>query len=477
MVDDLTASPDHIQAHLDALCADIGNRLAASDAERRAGEYCRDYLQSLGLESVTTQQFPFHHWGWERCEVAVSVGEGWLALDAIPVANSRPTPEGGIEAELVYVDNALPADLARADVRGKVLLVWGGHGGDTSKLQALNDCGAAGVIWVDERLPFDWPVSVGTPYDWRDICRLPQVCIPWADAWEIVATLDGGVSRRVRMTSDVWSQPAPSLNVFGDLPGSGEELVHIGGHLDSVVVGTGADDDASGVAVTLEVARLLVEADVAPLRTVRFCGWGAEEQLSEGSRQYVAAHPDEVARTRLCVNLDSVGSIAGRNEVRVVGPPELTGEVRALVGYTGSPDSEVSSVGYGSGRGTSEPSPDPSAVAPATGDESSPEASAKGDLTATVLEEVSPFSDMFAFNAWGVPSVWLYRVNMPGMRFHHHSHLDDLPVVSARQVAMAATACARLVHTAATTEDYYPRTIPAALEAEIRQYAARYYGW
>ncbi|MCD6361936.1 MAG: hypothetical protein J7M38_13855, partial [Armatimonadetes bacterium] len=164
---DLTASADHIQTHLDVLCADIGNRIAASDAERRAAEYCCEYLASLGLADATIEDFPFHLWGYDTCEVTVDTGGGPRGIEAIPIANSQPTPEGGVEAELIYVDNALPADLAGADVQGKVLLIWGSYGESTDKLEALNDCGAAGILWVDERLPFDWPVSVGTPYDWR----------------------------------------------------------------------------------------------------------------------------------------------------------------------------------------------------------------------------------------------------------------------------------------------------------------------
>jgi hypothetical protein len=332
MTPDLTASVENIQAHLDALCAGIGNRLAASDEERLAAEYCREYLAGLGLSGVTIEEFPFHLWGWDVCEVTADDGSGARELTTIPVASSQPTPEGGVEGELLCVDNALPADLARVDTRGKILLVWGGHGGDSSKLAALNDTGAAAILWVDERLPFDWPVSIGTPYDWRDVCQVPQVCVAYTDAWEMAATVAGGGTVRVRMRLDMWAEARPSVNVFGDLPGSGDEFVHVGGHLDCVVVGTGADDDASGIAVTLEVARLLFESGDTPLRTVRFMGYGAEEQLSEGSRRYVEAHTDEVDRTRLCVQLDSVGSIAGRNEARVVGPPELTEEVRALVG-------------------------------------------------------------------------------------------------------------------------------------------------
>ena len=102
------------------------------------------------------------------------------------------------------------------------------------------------LIWVDERLPFDWPASVGTPYDWRDICGLPQVSISWADGWEIVAGAGRGGEGPGAAELRRALAGCAVVNAFADLPGSGDEFVHIGGHIDTVVVGTGADDDAPG---------------------------------------------------------------------------------------------------------------------------------------------------------------------------------------------------------------------------------------
>ena len=101
----------------------------------------------------------------------------------------------------------------------------------------------------------------------------------------------------------------------------------------------------------------------------------------------------------------------------------------------------------------------------------------KTTYSAAVLEEVSPYSDMFAFNARGVPSVWLYRVNMGTLRHFHHSYLDDLPGVSARRIAEAASMSARLVYDAATREHYHPRAIPPELAQTVRKHAKVYYGW
>ncbi|MGC9316685.1 MAG: M20/M25/M40 family metallo-hydrolase [Armatimonadota bacterium] len=500
------SDPGSIDQTLHVLCRDIGNRLAGTENEHRTAEYVADRMREIGLPEVTVERFPFRVWGYEAAEVRVT-GDGARSIDAIPVANSPATPEEGLEAEVVYVDNATPADLAMHDVDGKILLVWGLYGDTPEKLHALNECGAVGVLWVDDRLPFDWPVAAGTPYDWRDILQIPQLTLPYFDALELAK--QSGV--RVRMISRTWSEPAESVNVFGDLPGAGEELVHVGAHIDSVIVGVGAEDDGSGVAAMLEAARMMVELGERPERTIRFCAFGAEEQLSEGARQYVQAHPDEADRTRLMVQLDSVAAVTGRNQLRVVGPPELTDAVRALIqpgheplheplseaagtpaegedrgSYTRGGDTHrPEEAGPGARHGPSPGTPARDRASIARGAEMarpseagpSPQLQPRGMpvISGEVLEEVSPYSDMFPFNARGAPSVWLHRMNQAGTRYFHHSHLDDLQSISAEVIAMHANATAHLAHTAAFTDPTWQRTIPEAQMSEINEMAARFF--
>ncbi|MEA3401560.1 MAG: M20/M25/M40 family metallo-hydrolase [Armatimonadota bacterium] len=496
------SDPSNIDRTLHVLCRDIGNRLAATENEHRAAEYVADQMRQIGLSDVTLERFPFRVWGYETAEVRV-LGDGARTIEAIPVANSPATPEAGIEAEVVYVDNATPADLAMHDVEGKVLLIWGLYGDKREKLQMLQRSDAVGVLWVDDRLPFDWPVSAGTPYDWRDTLQLPQLTLPYFDALEL-AQQPGA---RVRMISRTWSEPAESVNVLGDLPGPGEELVHVGAHIDSVIVGVGAEDDGSGVAAMLEAARMLVELGERPERTVRFCAFGAEEQLSEGARQYVEAHPEEVDRTRLMVQLDSVAAITGRNQLRVVGPPELTDMVRALIEPGHEPLSEAAGTpaegedrgsytrggdvhrpeeaGPGAKHGPSPGTPARDRASVARGAEMSrpsqagpsPEVQPRGVpvISGEVLEEVSPYSDMFPFNARGAPSVWLHRMNQAGTRYFHHSHLDDLQSISSEVIAMHANATAHLTHTAAFTDPTWQRTIPQGQMTEIEEMAKRFF--
>ncbi len=507
------ASADAINRHLQVLCREIGNRLAATKAERRAAEYVADQMETLGLENVTLESFPFHLWGYETARVDVLSGDG-RSIECIPVANSRPTPAEGVEAEVVYVDHATPADLALHDLEGKLLLIWGLHEGDTRKLHQLNSCGAAGLLWVDDRFPVEWPVSAGAPYGWRDIITLPQVTVPYWEALEIAKM----TAPRVRLVSDAWREAGDSVNVWGDLPGGSDEMVHMTAHLDSVIVGTGAEDDGSGIAAMLEAARMLTELGERPERTIRFCGFGAEEQLSEGSRVYVERYANAADRTRLVVNLDSVAAITGRNQFMVVGPEELrevcvrmttpghrplreplaeaagitppsavtpSSEARGSAALTrGGEIHRPGETGAGATRGVSAGTVSEHGGI-AHGQElgrpmqvgHSPRVESEGRpvLSGEVLIHVSPFSDMFAFNMRGCPSVFLHRMNQAGTRYFHHSHLDDLQSVSADVIALHANAAAHLAHIAAT-DPPFDRPIPEEQMTQVRELAERFYG-
>jgi len=82
--------------------------------------------------------------------------------------------------------------------------------------------------------------------------------------------------------------------VVAEIPGSDtpDEFVIVGGHLDSWDGATGATDNGTGIATTLEAARILVKAGVKPRRSIRFMLWSGEEQGLLGSRAYVKAHPE-----------------------------------------------------------------------------------------------------------------------------------------------------------------------------------------
>jgi hypothetical protein len=101
--------------------------------------------------------------------------------------------------------------------------------------------------------------------------------------------------------------PVTVYNTVGELPGSEkpEESVVVGAHLDSWDLGQGTTDNGTGTCVVLETARILAKSGVKPKRTIRFCLFTGEEQGLYGSKEFVKAHKDEMARTSLAIVHDT----------------------------------------------------------------------------------------------------------------------------------------------------------------------------
>ncbi len=122
---------------------------------------------------------------------------------------------------------------------------------------------------------------------------LAQVDMTFEHYGRIVRLLEAGID--VELELDIRNrfhyEDQMGYNVIAEIPGTDpvlkDEVVIIGGHLDSWHAGTGGNDNASGVAVMMEVMRIFRELDINPRRTVRIALWGAEEQGLHGSRNYV----------------------------------------------------------------------------------------------------------------------------------------------------------------------------------------------
>jgi hypothetical protein len=111
----------------------------------------------------------------------------------------------------------------------------------------------------------------------------------------------------VEITNTFVPGPVTVYNTVGELPGSEKpnEFVVVGAHLDSWDLGQGTTDNGTGTCVVLETARILAKSGVRPARTIRFCLFTGEEQGLYGSKEYVKAHKDEMARTSLALVHDT----------------------------------------------------------------------------------------------------------------------------------------------------------------------------
>jgi hypothetical protein len=417
----LLAGPARMMRDIRALCDDIGVRLAGTAGEAKAAEHIAAAFSQIGLQSET-QTFPCLTYAPRQEELRVRVGGRWRASRCTSVAHSPSTPLDGIEAPLVYLGKGTAEELARADTRGAIGLMWGTIGGGAQTLERLCACGLAALLMVDERYPMDWPIAVGLPAGWIKLLTIPAAAVPYTAAWEIVRS--GATHAALNLQVDV--KPSVSQNVVAELPGDeGLPPLVISGHHDTVINCAGADDNAAGIACTLEAARLLSGQRLR--RPVRFVAFGAEEQLSEGARMYALEPTNRAAETALAINADAIGTWAGEDFAFVTGPRGLLSYVRR--------------------------------------------ATRRAGLIATVKGEISPYSDQYPFNRLGVPSVWFYRMNTASGRWHHHATHDNSDVISPEVLATTATAMTHIAHDLALRDELpFGRQFPASQREAILRY-------
>ena len=142
------------------------------------------------------------------------------------------------------------------------------------------------------------PVSIQSPHtgtlEYTDGApKIPAAAVTIEDALMIQRLVDTGNPVTVHLEMEAHTLPdADSANVIGEIPGreKPEEVVGIGGHLDSWASGTGATDNGAGTIVAMEVMRILNALKVQPRRTIRVALWTGEEQGEFGSYGYVKQH-------------------------------------------------------------------------------------------------------------------------------------------------------------------------------------------
>ena len=417
--DDNQISGRWIMEHVEYLSEELGRRLAGTEAEKQAAVYVAEQLDNLGLENIQIQHFPVCCWEPQAASLEVierSVGE----VDCVPISPAPPTGAEGIEAEIVYLETASAAHLAGKDLTGKIGLILGIDLDTPQWLQQLQQTGLAAALFVDEHYWFEWPIAIGVAASYAKLLKIPMASISYRDAWEIVKS----AAPRARLVTEATIKPGQSQNVIAELPGAGEEVIALTAHMDSVARGLGAEDDASGVACLLAVARVLAEDEHN--RTLRFIMTGAEEQLSEGARYYVWNAQDRSA-IQCSINVDSVGMWLGENYAYFVGPAALGKYLEA----------KLSDVGF---------------VAP-------------------VKSWVSPYSDSFPLGVAGVPTIDFRRENPSGGRLCHHSHLDTPAALSPDQLAATARAVAAVAGDLAQGQMPFERIIEEHDMQQLREYA------
>ena len=282
---------------VDALAGQIGSRPAGSAAYDRAVSYTADQLRQWGYQP-TLQTFPLQTYDDRGSQVEVVDSGTPIAADTLTYSIA-----GDVQAPLVAAGLGQPTDLAGVDLRGKIALIQRGTLRFSDKVANAAAAGAVGVIVYND--------SSGRVQG--SLLRpeaVPAATISDESGQQLLDLLARG-PLTVRLVVDASTEDRSGTNVVAELPGSRPDAgtVVFGAHLDSVPAGPGANDDGSGSAVVLELARELAERSPSqrPLN-LRFALWGAEELGLYGSRYYVQNLSDAERHAVLAnINLDMVG--------------------------------------------------------------------------------------------------------------------------------------------------------------------------
>jgi hypothetical protein len=291
----------------EGLTTEVGQRLAGTEAEARGREWAVAKLKALGFSNVRVEPFDMPTWtrGPESVEILAPFPQK-LAVAAL--GNSASTPPAGITGEVVGFDTLAALEAAPdAAVRGKIVFVshamprtmdgsgYGFFGGP--RRQGPSIASSKGAIAIVIR-------SIGTDYHRNPhtgvmsfaegVKPIPAGALPLPDAEQLQRILKRGKPVTMRLTLVSQTGRGQSGNVIAEVPGRDPSLppVLVGGHLDSWDQGTGAIDDAAGVAIATAAARRIMDAG-RPLRTIRVVWFGAEEPGLFGGLDYMRKHAKE----------------------------------------------------------------------------------------------------------------------------------------------------------------------------------------
>ena len=308
MRDDALANDHYAWDITEGLTTEVGQRLAATEAEARARDWAVRRLKAMGFANVRVEPFDMPVWtrGAESAEIVAPFPQ---KLVVAALGYSASTGPAGITGEIAYFDSV---DALRAApdsaVRGKIVFIdhhmmpaqdgsgYGQFGAPRRQGPTLaSKKGALAIVVRSIGTDHHRNPHTGVQYFTDRAIPIPAGALSVPDAEQLVRILKRG--RAVTMHLTLVSQRSEgghSGNVIAEVPGRDPNapILLVGGHLDSWDQGTGAIDDASGVAIVTAAAKRIMDAG-RPGRTIRIVWFGAEEPGGFGGEAYAKAHGSE----------------------------------------------------------------------------------------------------------------------------------------------------------------------------------------
>ena len=401
----------------------FGHRHTGSRSLEAAIDWILAEMEKDGLQNVRGEPVQVTHWV-RGAESAVLVQPRLDTLHLLGLGGSVGTPKNGITARVLVVSSFEDLERRKSEARGRIVLfdVPFTNYGETRQYRSEGPSAAARAGAVACLIRSVASFSIQSPHTGRTIYdstapRIPAAALSVEDAMMLHRMQQRGQPLVVTLKMGArLLPPARSRNVVAELVGreKPDEVVVLGGHIDSWDVGQGAMDDAGGSVAAWEAVRLMKELGLRPRRTVRVVLWTNEENGIEGGRAYRDAHRSELARHVVAMESDG-------------GTFQPTG-----FAFAGS-DSAASLVRQA--------------------------ASLLGPVGATAMLHVpeSPDADIGPLVAEGVPGIGL-QVDDTRYFWYHHSEGDTLDKLDPAEVARCVAAMAVMAYVIADLPGGLPRS-------------------
>ena len=330
----------------------FGNRPVGSVSLESAIDWIVAEMKKDGLDNVHTEPVMVPHWVRGR-ESAMLLAPHRAPLHMLGLGRSVGTPPGGITADVLVVNDFADLHTHAEQAKGKIVLF--DHHFDPAK--APFDAYGEAVIYrfagADSAAAYGavaalvrsvTPHSLSTPHTgamgYGDTTahahHVPAAAITLEDADMLHRIQNRGQRMRATLSMQAHMLPdAHSRNIIAEVRGSDhpDEIVVLGGHIDSWDVGQGAMDDGGGFVSAWEALRLIKQYGLKPRRTIRVVGWVNEEMGGRGAIAYRDAHRAELPKHKFALESDN-GAFAPKG-VRLTGPDSLLPVVKGFLAPLG----------------------------------------------------------------------------------------------------------------------------------------------
>jgi carboxypeptidase Q len=407
----------------------FGNRIAGSQALESAIDWIIAEMKRDGLQNVHGEPVTVSHWV-RGAESATLLKPRQQRLHMIGLGHSVGTPAGGITAPVLVVKNFDDLHAHAEEARGKIVLFnvpftpgdpFAGYG-NTVVYRGIGAIEAAKVGAVASLIRSVSTASMQNPhtglmrYD-STVNRIPAAALSIEDAEMLARMQARGEPVEINLSMGATRLPdVTSRNVVAEIRGSTQpdQVVVLGGHIDSWDVGQGAMDDGGGAVAAWQALLLMKKLGLRPKRTVRVVLWTSEETGGTGGAAYAKAHAAEAARHVLAMESDN-GAFKPLG-YRVTGAPDAAARIREIA-------SLMSSIG------------------------------------ATRVQTGDPETDVEPLERFGVPLIGL-DVNPDRYFWYHHSEADTMDKLDPKEVAECVAAMAVMAYVVADMPETLTRSAP-----------------